>query len=188
MKHVLLLIPLALAACAESARVEQMTVSPTEIAAAPPALAGKVCVESVTGGEETNPLWTSEVDNDGFRGALERSLSRGGYGAGAAPCGLGLSANLLGLAQPVIGLDMEVTANVNYSVRDTASDAPYFATTVVSPYTAKFSDSLLGVRRLQLANEGAVKANIARFLDEFSEHAATNPPPPPAEAEGAPSS
>ena len=42
---------------------------------------GALSVKTVGGGEETNPLWTSEVSNSGFKGALEGSLQQSGLSA-----------------------------------------------------------------------------------------------------------
>lgn len=62
----------ALSGCATSADPRAMTV-----AAQPPAskpfpqpLQHAMCVRTVTGGEETNPLWVSKVDDKGFSTAL----------------------------------------------------------------------------------------------------------------------
>ena len=166
-----------LSACAEPARPDKMIPNATADAATS-ALAGKVCVASVSGGEETNPLWTSEVDNAAFRTAIDGALMRNGLLATtAAACRLGVEANLLGLAQPVAGFDMEVTANVNYRVVEQTSSEAYFLATVVTPFTADFSSAFAGVERLRLANEGAVRTNISRFIQQLVDHAKATPPP-----------
>ena len=181
---VVALLSIMLSACAEPARVDQMVpTAATPLATGSP-LENALCVTSVKGGEETNPLWTSEVDNAAFRDALEQALTNNRMAAsGTAACAFDVEANLLGLAQPVAGFDMEVTANVNYSVLEHASQAPYFQSTVVTPYTADFSSAFLGIERLRLANEGAIRTNIEKFLEELSSHAQSNPLP--AKPEGA---
>ena len=165
-----------LAACASPAKVENMIAPKAVQTASGSPLANSICVTSVTGGEETNPLWTSEVDNAAFKGALEGSLRNNGLAAAPSSCRYDLEANMLGLAQPIAGFDMTVTANVNYSVLDHQSRDAYFQSTVATPYTATVGDAFAGVKRLRLANEGAVKANIAKFIGELNGHAATNPP------------
>ena len=157
---------LALSACAEPAKRENMQVAAlTDPAGLNPALAGAVCVGEVKGGEETDPLLQSEVDDAGFRGALVASMRNQGLLAGSDDaCGYRVDANILGVGQPIAGLDMTVTAYVNYTVIDRASGDPYLLATVTTPHTARFGEAFLGMDRLRMANEGAVRANIREFL------------------------
>jgi len=166
------LAALVLSACASPAKVENMVVPViTATTGAPVAdsiLVGAVCVTKVTGGEETNPLWTSEVDDASFRAALEGSLRNNQLAAtNADNCRYDLEANLLGLAQPVVGFNMTVTSHVNYSVLERDTGNPYFLTTVTTPYTATVGDAFAGVTRLRLANEGSIRSNIQKFIDEL---------------------
>ncbi len=163
------LAALALSACASPAKVENMVVSAAAGApAANPALIEAICVTKVTGGEKTNPLWTSEVDDAGFRAALEGSLRNHHLAAAnASGCRYDLEANMLGLAQPIAGFDIEVTSHVNYSVLERPSGKSYFLTTVTAPYTATVGDAFVGVTRLRLANEGSIRSNIQKFIDEL---------------------
>ncbi len=126
-----------------------------------------MCVEQVDGGKLTNPLWVSEVDNLGFLRALEHSLDANRLLAKRPEdCRFGITANLLGLSQPFIGVDVEVTANVNYNVRQAGVEAPYMLRTQTSAYTARFTeDKILWGARLQEANEGAIRKNIGAFID-----------------------
>ncbi len=164
------------AGCASPAKVENMVVIPPE--SRDPidlSLKSAVCVNQVTGGKETNPLWTSEVDNPSFRSALTSSLKNHGLAAMAASsCAYDLNANLLGLAQPALGLDMKVTAHVNYEVLHRASDDPYFLKSVSTAYTATVGDAFAGIKRLRLANEGAIRENIEEFIRALLMH---NPGP-----------
>jgi hypothetical protein len=136
-----------------------------------PALVEAVCVTKVTGGEETNPLWTSEVDDASFRAALEGTLRNNHLAAASAGrCRYDIEANMLGLAQPIGGFGLTVTSHVNYTVLERGSGAAYFLTTVTAPYTAEFSDAFAAVKRLRLANEGSIRSNIQQFIDEFLAH------------------
>lgn len=169
------LAALALSACASPAKVENMVTSATAGAQAPNSdLVEAVCVTKVTGGEETNPLWTSEVDDASFRAALQGSLRNNRLAAaGDDGCRYGIEVNMLGLAQPIMGFNITVTSHVNYSVLERASDTPYFLTTVTAPYTAKVGDAFAGVKRLRLANEGSIRSNIQKFIDELLAHEPT---------------
>ena len=158
-----------LSGCATPARVDQMVVSGTpsqRIAATP--LRNNVAIRDVTGGQETNPMWKSNVGSSEFSQALEESLRTVGLLAANRQAGSHtLTVHLQNVDQPFIGLDMTVTASVNYSVAERTTGKEVFNRTVAVPYTAKFSDSLLGVERLKLANEGAIRINISQLIEEL---------------------
>lgn len=157
-----------LAGCASPADPKEMIV-PAPAATAKPfpaALQHAMCVRKITGGESTNPMWASKVDNDGFKAALSSSLDVVGLSVKDAKCAFPIDANLLGLAQPIAGFDITVTAHVNYKVYQ-GDGEPLLLTTLDTPYTANFSDALIGVKRLQKANEGAIRTSIGAFLDKL---------------------
>jgi hypothetical protein len=160
-----LLILATLAACAQPAETGRM-VADAQTAPFPPHLLGAVCVRSVTGGEATNPLWVSKVDDAGFREALTTTLRTNALLAGGSACPYAADVNLLGLSQPSAGFDMTVTSHVNYKLRDAGGKAVLLET-ITTPYTAAFGEHLIGVIRLQRANEGSIRANIAAFLDKL---------------------
>lgn len=162
-----------LAACASAADPTAMTVMAPAASDRPfpLPLQHAMCVRTVTGGEETNPMWASKVDNKSFQLALDSSLSGAGLSApGTDSCHYPIDVNLLGLAQPTVGFDMTVTSHVNYKVYDTAGQ-PFMLETIDTPYTANFSDAFAGVKRLQLANEGAIRESIKKFFDKLRDKA-----------------
>ena len=66
---------LSLAACAMSAAPERMIVTQTASGAPfPQPFRQATCVRNISGGEETNPMWTSKVGNAEFSQALASSL------------------------------------------------------------------------------------------------------------------
>ena len=175
MKNYPLLISAAaivLSACAAPARVENM-VAPV-IADVPDTRANlveAVCVTDVTGGQETNPLWTSEVDSDSFRAAIQQSLRNYRLAAlDTDDCQYDLEANLLGLAQPIAGFNLEVTSHANYRVIEHSSGASYFLTTITANHTATVGDAFLAVERLRVANEGSILQNIQQFIAALLAH------------------
>jgi len=123
---------------------------------------GAMAVRDVTGGEETNPLWTSQVDNASFKEALEKSLAEIGYNApdGKKPRYF-IDADLRSLDQPFIGLDFDVSANVVYNVEKNGVKTKYPINAVG---TASVSDAFIAVERLKIANERAIKENIKYFF------------------------
>lgn len=165
---ILLIGATVLAGCATPARVDQMSAKPTAIAAKATPLRSNVAVGAVGGGEETNPLWVSNVSATDFARALDDSLR------GAALLAQNrdsskyiLSAHLNALQQPVLGLDMTVIATVNYTLIERASGKEVHRAVLTTPYTARFGDAFLGVERLKVANEGAIRENITQLIERL---------------------
>jgi hypothetical protein len=171
----LLLASIALSGCASGATAAGMTVTQAELVApANPTARGAFRLGPVGGGEETNPLWTSQVSNEQFKEALVASLKLAGLlGDGAAR--YELTGLLVELAQPFIGLDMTVTATVQYSVTDATTGAVIWSEKLVTPHTATMGDAFVGMTRLKLANEGAVRKNIAQLVQRLGSAALPGP-------------
>nr|WP_282451737.1 hypothetical protein [Marinobacter koreensis] len=132
------------------------------------ALQSNVNVANVSGGEDTNPAWTSEIDNDAFAGALKQSLRKQGLLSGSGR--YQLEALLLEVDQPMFGLDFKVTTHVKYILTDRKNNgAVVLNETIVAPYTATVGDAFVAIKRLRLANEGSGKANIQNLLEKLSE-------------------
>lgn len=177
--------------CAQPSRKSAMVapVSSQTILSEDSMLRKNVAIDRVSGGKETSPLWMSQVSTADFEEALRLSLKQHDM-LGATDAPLIVEANLIKLDQPLIGLDMTVTSTVQYSVR-TADGATAFDETIVSPYTADFSSSFLGVERLRLANEGAIRKSIADFIAAVVADAKVDPtkygaPPPTPTSDTAP--
>ena len=108
-------------------------------------------------------MWVSEVGNPEFSEALRHALATHAMladGKGKYD----LTATLIKLDQPILGIDMTVTAEVEYALTDSASGKQLWSERVNLPYTASFSDAFLGMERLRLANEGAIRVNIEALL------------------------
>lgn len=165
-----ILLVVALSGCATPARIDQMTakkIDASKIANETP-LKNSVSLKGVSGGESTNPLWVSKVGNDEFRQALEQSLKTAMLLASDQnKSSYLLSATLISLDQPFIGLDLKVIATVEYSLEEKATGRKILSKTISTPFTATFSDAALAVERLRIANEGAVRENIERIIDEL---------------------
>lgn len=162
-------VVVGLAGCATPADPKAMTVTAPAPATAKPfaaALQHAMCVRNVTGGEKTNPMWASKVDDEAFKAALSTSIDAAGLSAGTTTCSFPIDANLLGLSQPSFGFDITVTAHVNYKVYQPSGE-PLLLATVDSPFTATVGDAFVGVKRLQIANEGAIRTSIETFLSKL---------------------
>ncbi len=119
----------------------------------------------VTGGSETNPLWTSQVSSENFQLALNNSLKEAGLLSEGGK--YELKAKLVTLDQPLIGIGLTVRATVDYLISDKTTGAKIFDETIESSFTAGMSDSMVAIRRLRLANEGAIRRNIELFLKKI---------------------
>lgn len=157
---------MGVAACATPSNPAMMTLAATPGLTASAGDLGYRSVTSVTvsGGQSTNPLWTSQVSNADFKTALEGSLAAAGYmGTEGQP--MTVSASLINLKQPLAGFDMTVTSQVRYTVA--RGERTVFDETVGATGTATMGQALVAGERLRMANEAAIRENIKEFLTRF---------------------
>jgi len=121
-----------------------------------------ISINSVLGGEETNPLWTSEVSSSAFEEALTKTLIEAGYFN--IDGDYSLSVALQKLKQPILGLTFDVVSTVDYSIAEKDSSHEANVETIAKTGTAGFSDAFSAVARLRLANERSIKKNIEALL------------------------
>lgn len=154
--------------CATGAKMESMVSTDTSSiqSSYDEALKKEVSVTSVSGGEKTNPAWTSEISNENFSGALKASLNKHGLLSDSGK--YKLQATLLKVEQPLFGLDMTVTTHVKYTLTNSENNNVIYSDTITTPYTATVGDAFVAVQRLRLANEGAGRNNIEGLLKELS--------------------
>ncbi len=113
-------------------------------------------------------MWMSNVAGSDFERALEASLKASGLLAQNRQASLyQVNADLVKMDQPFVGLDMTVTAYVRYELVERKTGKAIYSKEVRTPFTATMGDAFLGVERLKVANEGAVKANIKQFITEI---------------------
>ncbi len=165
-----------LGACASGAKTGAMfaPVTAETVIEQDSALRDAIVASGVEGGKKTNPLWASKVSNEDFLAALQQSLKAHTMLATSAGK-YDLSAQLIQLKQPLIGISMTVTAKVKYVLKDKASGKVLFDREITSPYTAKMGDAFYGPERLRLANEGAIKASITDLIKSLIAESKTNP-------------
>lgn len=165
-----ILLLAALSGCATPARIDQMTAKKVNILriATETPLKNNLSLKSISGGESTNPLWVSKIGDDDFKQALEQSLKTAMLLAfEQSKSSYLLSAKLISLEQPLLGLDLKVTATVEYSLTERATGKTVFTKTISTPFTATFSDAVIAGERLKIANEGAARENIEKIIDEL---------------------
>jgi len=159
-----LLLVGSLGACASGAQSVNMVATGVQPVAANSALASSISIDSVVGGKNTNPLWTSQISNGDFEAALRDSLIAAGLYESIGD--YKLEARLISVQQPLIGIALTVTTTVEYTLRR-ADGTQVFNETIVSPYTAQFSEAAIAMIRLRLANEGSARENISQVIDRL---------------------
>ncbi len=158
---------LSLAACAMPADPERMIVAPTASGAPfPQPFRQATCVRNISGGEETNPLWTSKVGNAEFSQSLASSLQNAQLLGVEGSCRYFVDVTLLGISQPTYAFNMEVVAHANYKVYNTAGK-PILLDTETASYTASLSESYIGEGRARRATEAAIRTATAQFLEKL---------------------
>lgn len=153
--------------CASGAKIENMVYTPTTENQYDPSLKKAIGIDSVSGGEETNAAWTSEISNQSFSQALKNTLNAEGLLSDNGR--YQLAVEMLEVEQPLMGLDMTVTTHVQYTLTDSTTDQVIFSDIMHAPYTATIGDAFTGVKRLQMANEGSGKKNIEALLNKLTE-------------------
>lgn len=165
---ILVLCGFTLGGCASNANFTQMIAHPaSNQKPINKTLEHGIGVEQVSGGHETNPLWTSQINNAGFQTALVQSLKEANLYQELDDAKYILNVNLVKLHQPLVGFNFTVTCEVNYLLQDAQSKATLYSKNVVSSYTAKISDHPMAVTRLKVANEGAARENIRQFINDL---------------------
>lgn len=166
-----LLLTLILVSCAKPADRSAMTVSNAEVQIDDSSLLRDgIAIGAVTGGQPTDAMGVSEVGKEDFAGALRDSLAanhllceRG------VTCPFKLDANLLGLSQPAWGINIEVTAYVNYVLYKSQNEDPIFVESITTS-ASEISKPFISMpgSALRVANEGAIRENLAEFLRRLS--------------------
>lgn len=159
-----------LSGCASPAEYKNMVYIAPQCSKALPAskLHNAISLRPGQGGQDTNPLWMSQVSAENFQKALEISLQEAGY-LSKNTSAYSLTANLKDLKQPFFGIDMTVTSSVNYNLEDLQKNKPVLNEDLEAEFTATVSDAFPGVERLRLANEGSIKENIKQLIDKLSQ-------------------
>ena len=163
---VLLLFGSAIAGCASGARTENMIYHGAQ-KAYNKQLKNNMEVDAVGGGKKTNPAWASQISNEDFRNALEKTLSNQGLLSDNGK--YKLEALIIGVDQPWFGLDLVVNTSVQYMLTNKQNGTVVMEKTIVQDAKATIGDSLYAVERLRLANENSARSNIEKFLEALSE-------------------
>lgn len=67
-----------------------------------------------------------------------------------------------------MGLNMTVEAQTEWQLRTTLDEPAIWREHINTDYTATVGDAFVGLKRLRLANEGAIRENISVGLKKLS--------------------
>ena len=113
----------------------------------------------------------SAVSNQDFAAALQSTIEQDQVFSRVIRSGNAdyrLDVRLIELHRPMFGFNMTVTADVSWRVREVQSDRIVWQKNIKRPYTAAVSEAFVGITRLRLANEGAIRESIKAGLEEIS--------------------
>lgn len=172
-------LALTAAGCAAPARTTALVApltAQTMVTEANP-LFENVGVGQVTGGRRTGVLTGSQISNEAFAGALDGSMALTLLKApGDAPAPTyEIDATVISIDQPILQVNVTVTATVKYALRRVSDGRVLFAQEVTTPHRASLADTIVRSERFRLASEGAAKANIAEFLNRLVAYAERAP-------------
>lgn len=151
-----------------AANASRMMPADFEIANRHPAT---VSLSDSIGGQETNPLWTSQISNSAFTEALSNALVKSGIFSEvikASNADYILDVTIVDYNKPWAGIDFDIRMTTTWELTDGQTLLPVWSETFETIYHAKFSEALFAAERLQKANEGAVRVNIKEGIRRLS--------------------
>lgn len=125
----------------------------------------------VTGGQKTNPMWSSQVANEDFATALQTTIEKNGLFSRVIRSGNAdykLDVRLIQLHQPSFGLNFTVKGDIEWRLRHVSSDRLVWDGRTDRSYTVTVGEAPVGIKRLRLANEGAIRENIKAGLEHIA--------------------
>jgi len=153
------LVCLVFAGCASPARPTNMVPTDLDVGVRH----NRTVSTTVTGGEITSPLGQSKISNEGFQEALEQAITETGVFEAVVRVGgedYRLEVVITNLGQPTAGFSMSVTLTTYWKLTKRGRPEPVWQDFVSTTYVARFGEDVVGVTRLQKANEGAARENI----------------------------
>lgn len=126
---------------------------------------------NVSGGQETNPMWKSQVSDSTFKQALVEAITKSQVFSQVIEGKGGdylLTVMLVSMQQPSFGASFTVKMEAGWSLTRAGTGAVVWQESVQSAHTATVGDAFVGTERLRLATEGAARNNIKQGLSKIS--------------------
>lgn len=164
---------LVLSACASPAIVQNMIVNPEVVKtnSASPHFEEAIAIAQVKRNTKTNtnPILNSKIDEAAFQRALSASLKNNGLHADdESSTKFDLFVYIESFKQPLFGRDYKVTSNIRYKVMEKKTDIIWYEDLISASHITPYSKNGLPVGGMRLANEGAIRENIKKFLISLS--------------------
>jgi hypothetical protein len=159
---------LNLAGCASPASHEGMTPQNLTISKKHPS---SVSVET-KGGSETGAMDSSNISNASFKAVIESSIVKSSLFKNVLQGKNGdyeLTVSVTDMSKPLFGASFTVEMETAWSLVKKSDNSIAMRKVIKTAHTATMSDAFVGVTRLQLAVEGAARANIAQGLKAISD-------------------
>jgi hypothetical protein len=124
------------------------------------------------GGNETGAMDSSNISDADLKAAIEDAIAQNGVfkrvvqGAGGD---YELSVSIVQLDKPMFGASFTVNLEAAWSLVKLADRSVALRKSIRSSHTATMGDAVVGVTRLRLAVEGAVRKNIEQGLQDVSQ-------------------
>jgi hypothetical protein len=120
-----------------------------------------------SGGSETSAMGSSEISDADLKTAIETSIKQSKVFKDVVqglPAQYQLNVTLTHLDKPMFGGSFTVTMETSWSRGRPGGHAGVWRGTIKGAHTATMGDAFLGVKRLQLAVEGAARKSIERGI------------------------
>ncbi len=116
-----------------------------------------------------NLNWKPQVLNSRFATALRDSLRNYNMLTLVGDPQYNLTANLVALDQPVVGVDYKAVVGIHYSLIPVSSNEPVYERTVQSDGRADIGEVFEHPNLSRLATERAIQSNILKFIIDLNE-------------------
>lgn len=123
------------------------------------------------GGNETTALGSSSISDSAFAQAIEESILKNEIFTSvvnAENADYLLNVTIVEMSKPTIGFNFTVKMEAAWSLVNAETREVKLRKSISTEYTATMGEAVVGVTRLRLAVEGAVKENIRKGLAEVS--------------------
>ncbi|MES2262402.1 MAG: hypothetical protein V4724_28090 [Pseudomonadota bacterium] len=158
---------LTLGGCATPASHEAMVPVSFQVAKQHP----KSIAVVVAGGTETSAAGKSQIGDGELKQALVKAIEQTKTFSQVVEGKSGdyiLNVNIFNVVQPSFGFSFTVQMEMGWTLTRADTGATVWQESIKSEHTATTSDAFAGVTRLKLANEGAVRNNVAQGLTKLS--------------------
>ena len=115
------------------------------------------------------PFWISKISDDNFTAAVKDSLlSSKAFGSLSDNWdeSWGLEIEIVGVEQPIIGIDFNVNTVVKYSLY--LKNKKVYETNISASGLAGLNDTFFAIKRLRLPNERSARSNIEEFIKQIA--------------------